>query len=85
MRHSNEHSAMEDKSARFERLAERRVSEAIKKLRLIGNLSNRNNYDYDGAQSKQILDALDEELKNLKLRFRGAAGSEEVRFQFKAK
>ena len=85
MKHSKAPSAMEDKSARFERLAERRVSEAIKKLRLIGNLSNRNNYDYDGVQSKQILDALDEELKNLKLRFRGAAGSEEVRFQFRAK
>ena len=36
----------DDKGSRFERLAERRVTEVLRKMRLIGNLSNKRNYTY---------------------------------------
>lgn len=36
-----------EKATRFERLAVRRVTETIKKMRLIGNLANRHNYSYN--------------------------------------
>jgi hypothetical protein len=61
---------MSDKLANFERLAERRVNEAIKKLRLIGNLANKRNYDYTDNHAKRIVWALESELKILKTKFR---------------
>lgn len=72
-----------DKRINFERLAEKRVSEAIKKIRLIGNLSNRRNYDYTETHVRQIIDALESELKNMKSKFRSEETSEDVTFSFK--
>jgi hypothetical protein len=54
---------------KFVQLAEKRVSRAIKDLRLIGNLSNRSNYSYTDEDAKKILTALEHELKALRKRF----------------
>lgn len=62
---------MTEKLSNFERLAERRVNEVIKKIRLIGNLANRSNYDYTDKHAKQIIEALENEVKFLKAKFRG--------------
>jgi len=75
----------EDKSMKFERLAERRVNEVIKKIRLVGNLANRRNYSYSDEQAKQILDALDIELRALKSQFRSDSEAQGPRFSFKNK
>jgi hypothetical protein len=72
-----------DKSNRFERLAERRVTETIKKMRLIGNLANRHNYSYTEDQVKQILEALDGELRHVKGRFRQETSVQSQGFSFK--
>ena len=61
---------MSDRLGNFERLAEKRVNEALKKIRLIGNLSNKKNYEYTDQHAQQIIDALDAELKGLKLKFK---------------
>lgn len=60
----------ETKQQRFERIAERRVTEALRQLRLVGNLSNRANYEYSNEHVKQMLDALENEFKQLRQRFR---------------
>jgi hypothetical protein len=62
--------AMSEKMGNFERLAERRVNDAIKKLRLIGNLANRRNYEYTDKHAKKIVDVLEAELRILKAKFR---------------
>jgi bifunctional pyridoxal-dependent enzyme with beta-cystathionase and maltose regulon repressor activities len=72
-----------DKNARFHRLAERRVTETIRKLRLVGNLSNRHNYAYTDEHVKQILDALEAELKQVRARFRQEASTQNTAFSFK--
>ena len=36
-----------DKERKFKELAEKRVNRALDSIRLIGNLSNRQNYSYD--------------------------------------
>jgi len=72
-----------DKASRFERLAERRVSETLKKMRLIGNLANRHNYSYTDEQVKQILEALEVELKQVKARFRQETSAQSQGFSFK--
>ncbi len=61
--------AERDKRKKFEELAEKRVNRAIKDLRLIGNLSNRNNYSFDDGDARKIMKALDEEMKALRGRF----------------
>jgi len=71
----------DSKQERFRRLAERRVNRAIKDLRLIGNLSNRNNYDYTTDQVAKILAALKRELRELRARFEDRTIPDEKRFQ----
>ncbi len=77
---------MAEKSAKmekFERLAERRVSDAVKKLRLIGNLANRNNYAYTDQHVKQILQMLNAEIRDLKRKYDGKGEKDDSVFQFK--
>lgn len=57
---------------KFIRLAEKRVSRAINDIRLIGNLSDRSNYDFDDAQVGEIFTALRRELKACDKRFEAA-------------
>ena len=71
------------KADRFERLAERRVTETIKKMRLVGNLANRHNYCYTEEHAKQILDAIEAELRQLKSRFRQETAPQSNGFSFR--
>lgn len=61
---------MSKKIDNFERLAEKRVNDAIKKLRLIGNLANRRNYEYTDQHVKKLIVALEAEFGILKSKFR---------------
>lgn len=76
---------MDEKTEKFERLAEKRVTETIKKMRLIGNLANRRNYTYTEDHVKQIVDALENELRILKSRFKEETSTEIYSFSFKRK
>ena len=66
---------------KFVTLAEKRVTRAIKDLRLVGNLSNRSNYRYTDDDVRKITRALDRELKSLKRRFHVKGEAEEVVFK----
>ncbi len=74
-----------EKEEKFERLAEKRVSDAIKKLRLIGNLSNKNNYSYTDGHVQQILKALESEMQLLKIRFKEETDTKSFGFSFKSR
>jgi hypothetical protein len=71
------------KADRFERLAERRVSEVVKKMRLVGNLANRRNYTYTEDHVRQILEAIDAEMRQVKAKFRQETSSQSQRFSFR--
>jgi hypothetical protein len=73
---------VEGKREKFERLAEKRMSEVIKKLRLIGNLSNKNNYEYSDQQVKQIINSLEEEIKIIKNKFKEEQNKSSRTFKF---
>lgn len=60
---------MRDKRERFVSLAEARTEKAIRALRLIGNLSDKRNYSYTPAEVKQIVSALEKELRSIRYRF----------------
>ena len=51
---------------KFKKLAIPRVNKAIKQIRLIGNLSNKNHYEYTEIDAKKIIDALEKEIKEVK-------------------
>jgi hypothetical protein len=61
---------------KFVELAEKRTNRAINDIRLVGNLANRNNYEYSDADSKAILRALEEELKILRAKFEQSSRGE---------
>ena len=67
--------------AKFVELAEKRVSRAIKDIRLIGNLSNKSNYSYTEEDVKKIIGTLEKELKNLKQRFYSPVTPDEIKFK----
>jgi hypothetical protein len=71
------------KADRFERLAEKRVTEVVKKLRLVGNLANRHNYKYTDEHVKQIMEALEGEMRLVKARFRQETAVQSQGFSFR--
>jgi len=69
-----------DARMRFVELANKRVTKAIKDLRLVGNLANQRVYKYDDADAKKIVKALQNEMDVLKARFRGDKGDADAIF-----
>lgn len=59
----------EPRADRFKRLATRRTNATLDKLRLLGNLSNKSNYEYTEEDIKKIFSAIDEDLKRVKAKF----------------
>jgi hypothetical protein len=64
-----EGSLREEDREKFVILANSRVNKAIKAIHLIGNLSNRSNYDYTDEDVHKIFRALNEEITACKRRF----------------
>lgn len=54
---------------KFVELANKRVSKALKSIQLIGNLSNKSNYDYTDEDVAKIFRALQDEVSACKKRF----------------
>ncbi len=73
----------ESKAAKFERIAQRRVTELVAKIRLISNLSDRRNYEFSDEHVRQIFDALDSEIRACKSKFRSGDASAPAVFSFK--
>lgn len=69
---------MRDKQEKFKELAEKRVNKALTGLRLIGNLANRNNYDYTEKQADLIISTLETEVKILRQKFKSSAPSKKT-------
>lgn len=72
---------MRDKRGKFVELAEARVSRAIKDIRLIGNLANKNAYEYSEGDVKKIFRALQKECDSAKSRFEGDGNAREDGFR----
>lgn len=60
---------MSEKRAKFVRLAENRVNKALKDIQLVGNLCNRNAYEFTDDDVRKIFRALQESLDSSKKRF----------------
>ena len=51
----------EEDREKFKRLAEQRVTKVLKQIKLVGNLSNRSNYEYSDGDVKKILEVSPDE------------------------
>jgi len=76
-------SHMNSKRDNFIRLAEARVTRAIDAMRIIGNLSNRSNYEYTDDDIKMIINTLQTELTALKAQFKSRSGMSATGFRLK--
>ena len=72
---------MDIKKEKFVRLAEARVSRAIKSIQVIGNLGNRSNYDYTDDDVRAIIGALQAEINQLKGKFKPGRESRQAEFR----
>lgn len=70
-----------NKRDKFVRLAESRVLKTIKDIRLIGNLSNKNNYAYTDKDVSKIISALEQEIKSMKVKFSSGEDKDEPTFK----
>ena len=59
----------ESKEDRFKRLAEQRVPAALKRISLIGKLSNRSSYAYTDEQIQKIISSLRDEVSRVEAGF----------------
>ena len=59
----------ETRTQRFKRIASKRTNDIIRRIRILGNCSNRSAYDYTEEEINKIFTAIGKELKNANARF----------------
>lgn len=59
----------ETRDEKFKRLAVQRTNVVLEKIRILGNLSNRANYNYSDDQVNKIFYSIEAQLKAAKARF----------------
>lgn len=59
----------ESKADRFKRIASKRTNEILEKIRLLGNCSNKNTYEYSEEDIRKIFSEIERQLKNSKAKF----------------
>ena len=63
----------ESKKDKFKRLASRRTTDVLERIRILGNLANRSIYSYDDSDIRRIFGAVDEQLRTTKAKFRSSS------------
>jgi len=71
----------ETKPERFRRLAEKRTNTVIKCIRILGNCSNKSMYSYSKEEVDKIFNAISNELKESRSKFRFKKNSNENSFK----
>lgn len=60
----------ETKREKFTRLAENRTNKILKDFELLGNCSNKSNYEYDMKDVRKIFNVIEKKLKETKARYK---------------
>ncbi len=72
----------ESKQEKFRRIAGRRTTDVLEKLRLLGNCSNTLNYDYTDKEVDEIFLAIEDAMCRTKQLFQRKKSSESFTFKF---
>jgi ribosomal protein L7/L12 len=81
MTQNSERAGVAGKRKKFVELAERRTINAIKAIRVIAKLGNRNAYDFTEADVKKIAGALGREIEALKARMSSTGAKDSIDFK----
>ena len=65
----NKSNKNESSSERFKRLATHRTNEILKKLKILGNCSNRQIYSYSEKEVDTIFLVIEKKVKEIKMKF----------------
>ena len=71
---------MNGKKAKFRELAEKRVSNALKQIQLIGNLANTRAYEYEEEEVKKMFKSLKAEISLAESKFKSKGRNNEFKF-----
>jgi hypothetical protein len=74
-------SSKAERREKFVKLAESRTRNAMKAIRVIGKLGNKNAYQFDDSDVQKIVRALTKEIDALKARMSSSSGKESVDFK----
>ena len=66
----------ESKKGAFQRLATKRTNAVLERIRILGHCANPQLYDYTQEDVKKIFQAIERELKIVKIRFQNSTKSE---------
>ena len=67
------------KRTRFERLAVYRTNEVLKRLKVLGNCSNRSAYDYNEEEINKIFSEIERHVKDVRSKFHFPRSRKEFR------
>lgn len=72
----------ENKNEKFKRIALSRTNKIIDMIDLLGNLSNKSNYDYTDEEVDKMFRAIEASLRNTKSKFSSTAYPKRKKFEF---
>ena len=72
-----------EKREKFVKIAEARTNKIINMIHLLGNCSNKSNYEYTDSDVNQIFSAIESELKDCKRKFQETSGGKTSEFKLK--
>ena len=72
---------MKNREKKFIELAEKRMTRLIKQIKLVGNLANKSNYIYTDEQANKIIKTLNDELNDVKHKFRNGKNNKLRKFK----
>lgn len=75
-------SKSESKNEKFKRLASSRTNKIIDMIDLLGNLSNKSNYEYSDNDVEKIFKAIESSLRNAKSKFSTTNYPKKKKFEF---
>jgi hypothetical protein len=70
-----------EKREKFVKLAENRTRNAIRAIRVIGKLGNKNAYQFDESDVQKIVRALNKEIESLKARMSQTGAKDTIEFE----
>ena len=73
------------KREKFLELANKRMTNALHQIEIVGNLSNRTAYEYDKKDAAKIIKVLEESVADVKRRFNSPTGKQRPSFNLEDK
>ena len=72
----------EIKNEKFRQLSEKRINQILDKIRVLSNLGNKSNYEYDQRDIERMFQVIERALKEAKKRFQSDSKKDNYKFKW---